>query len=83
MQRPVGLSDADLDVILPHGDPLDHDVLDSYLQDVFAELAKCSMVGPGATFLICRSIQRKYFHSPETEDHPGRKGVSKHSRELV
>jgi hypothetical protein len=82
MQRPdiIKLSDEELSAILRAALPLDPDLHDEFMRNVYAELATCREIGPGVVYRVAREQQAKLYR-PVSEDRTGtRQGTGKYSR---
>jgi hypothetical protein len=81
---PIKLSDEELDAIMRAAAPIDPDQRDQFLQAVYSALAACHEIGPGAVYLVCRSVQKQFFHPPIPDSHEGRhgpnRGIGKYAR---
>jgi hypothetical protein len=81
--KPLALSDDQLSAVLAAATPLPPDVRGAFLETCAREIAALPMIGDGSLHRLVMVVQKRYFRPPlETEEH-GRRGVSKHARELV
>jgi hypothetical protein len=80
---PLSLSDAQLNAIIAASTPLPPDLRGAFLAACANEISALPMIGDGNLHRLVMVVQRRYFRPPlETVEH-GRRGVSKHGRELV
>ena len=64
MDKPVHLSNSQLEQILRAAAPLAPEDRSPFLADVATAL-RGQALGDGATFRIVREVQKRYFHPPE------------------
>lgn len=62
--KPLALTDDDITAILTIGAPLRPADQDAFLALVYAELSKCSEVGPGRLHIILRNAQKRFLRPP-------------------
>ena len=67
MQRPLRLTDAELDAVFAAARPLAVNRRDDFLQAVAASLRRCGEIGPGVVHRICAEVQREHFDPPSLE----------------
>jgi hypothetical protein len=63
--RPLRLTDAELDALMTAAQPIAPEQRDAFLQAVADALQGCAEVGPGNVFRVCRELQGRYWHAPD------------------
>jgi hypothetical protein len=65
VNKPLHLSDSELEAVMTAARPLRVDVRDAFLQAVASSLANCTEVGPGVLYRIVAETQRQFFDPPD------------------
>jgi hypothetical protein len=63
-QRPLSLTDSELDIVWAAARPLDVSRRDGFLQDVAEALSRLPQRGDGAVFRVVAEVQRRHFDPP-------------------
>lgn len=66
MNKPLRLSDSELDAVMSAARPLDIGVRDAFLQSVADALAGCAEIGPGVVYRVVAETERKFFDPPDS-----------------
>ncbi|MEY9183150.1 hypothetical protein ABIG06_004731 [Bradyrhizobium sp. USDA 326] len=62
---PISLSDSEMAAVMDAAAPIDRRARDAFLREVFGELAKHEVIGPGIIGRVVRDIQRRHL-APRT-----------------
>ena len=63
--RPLALTDAQLDIVFRMAAPLPDVDRAAFLEDVARELGELREIGDGIVARTCAQVQQKYWHPPE------------------
>jgi hypothetical protein len=84
MQQPIHLSESQMNTVLAAAMPLPPNLRAAFLEACARKISALPEVGDGVLHRVVMVVQRQYFRPPlETEEHQGRRGVSKYAKELV
>jgi hypothetical protein len=78
--RPISLSDAQLDAVMLAAQPIDRRHRSAFLEAVAAQLQAISDPGDGDVARAIRSVQRLYFDPPLATERPPQQLVRKAGR---
>jgi hypothetical protein len=80
----VSQTDSQMTALMAAAHALAPDQRSAFLETCTREISALPMIGDGSLHKLIMVVQRRYFRPPvETEDHQGRRGVSKYAKELV